>query len=231
VNESANDIGAQFYATKLGVYDEMAGQEHKVLPHWERFMGYIATLGSEQLELRRRDAQKLLRENGVTYNVYGDTHRLTRPWRLDPVPLLISSDEWLQIETGLKQRAELLNLILKDIYGKQNLLKKGLLPSELVLAHDGFLHPCVGTLSQLQRQLIVYSANLARGHNGRMLVLDDRSQAPSGVGYALENRTVMTRVLPDIFRETQVHRLSSFLKLCAKGWLILRCIIKKTPGL
>jgi len=217
MNESTGDIGAQFYATKLGVYDEMLAKEHKVLPYWERFMDAIATLGSEQLELRRREAQRLLRENGVTYNVYGDTQKLTRPWRLDPVPLLISSEDWSLIEAGLKQRAELLNLILKDIYGKQQLLKKGLLPSELVLAHDGFLHPCVGTLPHLQRELIVYSANLARGQNGRMLVLDDRSQAPSGAGYALENRTVMTRVLPDIFRETQVHRLSGFFKALRKG--------------
>jgi len=217
MNESTGDIGAQFYATQLGVYDEMVAKERKVLPYWERFMDAIATLGSEQLELRRREAQRLLRENGVTYNVYGDTQKLTRPWRLDPVPLLISSEDWSLIEAGLKQRAELLNLILKDIYGKQQLLKKGLLPSELVLAHDGFLHPCVGALPQLQRELIVYSANLARGHNGRMLVLDDRSQAPSGAGYALENRTVMTRVLTDIFRETQVHRLSGFFKALRKG--------------
>ena len=236
MNESVNDLGAQFYATKLGVYDEMVAKEHKVPPHWERFMGAIATLGSEQLELRRRDAQRLLRENSVTYNVYGDTQQPTRPWRLDPVPLLIGSEEWLLVEAGLKQRAELLDLILKDIYGKQQLLKKGLLPSELVLAHDGFLHPCVGTLRSQQRQLTVYSANLARGHNGRMWVLDDRSQAPSGAGYALENRTVMTQVLPDIFREMQVHRLSGFFKALRKGLMDLARskedprIVILTPG-
>lgn len=217
MNASANDIGVQFYATQLGVYDEMLAKEHKVLPHWEHFMAAMAALGSEQLESCRREAQRLLRENGVTYNVYGDSQKLTRPWRLDPVPLLISSEEWRLIEAGLQQRAELLDLVLKDIYGKQQLLKKGLLPSELVLAHDGFLHPCVGALPNKQRHLIVYSANLARGHNGRMWVLDDRSQAPSGAGYALENRTVMTRVLPDIFRETQVHRLSVFFKALRKG--------------
>ncbi|MBL6987774.1 MAG: circularly permuted type 2 ATP-grasp protein [Methylobacter sp.] len=212
MNEPTNDISAQFYATQLGVYDEMVAQDHKVLPHWERFMDTIASLGSEQLELRRREAQRLLRENGVTYNVYGDAQKLIRPWKLDPVPLLIDSDEWSFIEAGLKQRAELLDLILKDIYGKQQLLKKGLLPTELVLGHDGFLHPCVGALPDLKHQLIVYSANLARGPNGRMWVLDDRSQAPSGVGYALENRTVMTRVVPDIFQDMQVHRLSGFFK-------------------
>ncbi|WP_243218442.1 circularly permuted type 2 ATP-grasp protein [Methylobacter sp. S3L5C] len=216
-NNPANDIGTQYYATQLGIYDEMYATENKALPYWERFMGALEAMGSEKIELRRREAQRLLRENGVTYNVYGDSQNLTRPWRLDPVPLLISSEEWSVIETGLKQRAALLDLILKDIYGKQNLLKKGLLPAELVLGHEGFLHPCVGALQNQQRHLTIYSANLARGPNGRMWVLDDRTQAPSGSGYALENRTVMTRVLPDIFRETQVHRLSVFFKALRKG--------------
>ncbi|MDD2659221.1 MAG: circularly permuted type 2 ATP-grasp protein [Methylococcales bacterium] len=216
-NSSANNIGTQYYATQLGIYDEMYATENKVLPHWERFMDALKKMGSENLELRRREAQRLLRENGVTYNVYGDSQNLTRPWRLDPVPLLISSEEWSVIEAGLKQRADLLDLILKDIYGKQTLLKKGLLPAELIFGHEGFLHPCVGALQNQQRHLTIYSANLARGPNGRMWVLDDRTQAPSGSGYALENRMVMTRVLPDIFRETQVHRLSGFFKSLRKG--------------
>jgi len=216
-NSLANDISTQYYATQLGIYDEMYASDNKALPYWERFMGALEAMGSEKLELRRREAQRLLRENGVTYNVYGDSQKLTRPWRLDPVPLLISSEEWSVLEAGLKQRAEVLNLILKDIYGKQNLLKKGLLPSELIFGHDGFFHSCTGSLQNHQRQLIIYAANLARGPNGRMWVLDDRTQAPSGFGYALENRAVMTRVLPDIFRETQVHRLSGFFKSLRKG--------------
>ncbi|MDD5462095.1 MAG: circularly permuted type 2 ATP-grasp protein [Methylococcales bacterium] len=216
-NGLANDIGTQYYATQLGIYDEMYASENKVLPYWERFMAALESMGSEKLELRRREAQRLLRENGVTYNVYGDSQNLTRPWRLDPVPLLISNEEWAVIEAGLKQRADLLDLILKDIYGKQNLLKKGLLPAELIFGHEGFLHPCVGALQNQQRHLTIYSANLARGLNGRMWILDDRTQAPSGSGYALENRTVMTRVLPDIFRETQVHRLSGFFRSLCKG--------------
>lgn len=212
-----NDIGVQYYETRLGVYDEMLATEHKVLPYWERFINALETMGSEEIDRRRREAQRLLRENGVTYNVYGDEQKLTRPWRLDPIPLLISSEEWSTIEAGLKQRADLLDLILKDIYGKQSLLKKGLLPTELIFAHQGFLHPCLGSLQQQPRQLTIYSANLVRGSKGRFWVLDDRTQAPSGSGYALENRTVMTRVLPDIFRETQVHRLAGFFKGLSKG--------------
>ncbi len=216
-NSLANDFGKQYYATQLGIYDEMYATHNKALPYWERFMDALGVMGTEKLELRRREAQRLLRENGVTYNVYGDSQKLTRPWQLDPVPLLISNEEWQVIEAGVKQRAELLNLILKDIYGNQLLLKKGLLPAELIFGHDGFLHPCVGGLTNQPQALTFYAVNLARGPNGRMWVLDDRTQAPSGSGYALENRTVMTRVLPEIFRETNVHRLSGFFKSMYKG--------------
>lgn len=212
----AHDSEGQYYATQLGVYDEMYTTETKALPYWERFMGALDSLGESELEQRRREAQRLLRENGVTYNVYGDAQKLTRPWRLDPIPLLISSEEWTTLSAGLKQRAALLDLILKDLYGEQTLLKKGLLPSELIYGHAGFLRPCVGALSQQQHHLTLYSANLARGPDGRMWVLDDRTQAPSGSGYALENRTVMRRVLTDIFRETQVHRLAVFFKSLRK---------------
>jgi uncharacterized circularly permuted ATP-grasp superfamily protein len=173
---SADDIGKQYYATQLGIYDEMYSTEKRVLPYWERFMAAIDTMGIDKLELRHREAQRLLRENGVTYNVYGDSQNLTRPWQLDPVPLLISSAEWSAIESGLKQRADLLDLILKDIYGKQNLIKKGLLPAELIFSHEGFLHPCSGAIQKQKRHLTIYSANLARGPNGHMWVLDDRTE-------------------------------------------------------
>jgi uncharacterized circularly permuted ATP-grasp superfamily protein/uncharacterized alpha-E superfamily protein len=228
-NNPAYELGAQYYATQLGVYDEMYATENKALPYWQRFMAALDSMGSENLELRRREAQRLLRENGVTYNVYGDAQNLTRPWRLDPVPLLISSQEWTVIEVGLKQRAELLDLILKDIYGKQTLLKKGLLPAELIFGHEGFLHPCVGAIQNRQRHLTLYSANLARGPNGRMWVLDDRAQAPSGSGYALENRTVMRRVLSDVFRETHVLRLSGFFKALRKGLVDIAPHNKEDP--
>ncbi|MGR9086721.1 MAG: circularly permuted type 2 ATP-grasp protein [Gammaproteobacteria bacterium] len=212
-----DDIGTQFYATRLGTYDEMYATEQKPLPYWERFIAALEAMGGKELESRRREAQRLLRENGVTYNVYGDSEHLTRPWKLDPVPLLISSDEWAIIEAGLKQRAELLDLILKDIYGPQTLIRKGLLPPELIFGHQGFLHPCVGALPDQPHHLTIYSANLARGPDGRMWILDDRTQAPSGFGYALENRAAVTRVLPEIFRDTHVRRLSFFFNRFANG--------------
>lgn len=212
-----SDFRKQYYATELGCYDEVFAGEKKALPYWERFMEMLEVMGGENLEARRKEAQRLLRENGVTYNVYGDAQNLTRPWRLDPVPLLIGSEDWSLIEAGLQQRAELFNLILKDIYGKQMLIKKGWLPNELIFGHDGFLHPCYGALPNLKRPLALYSANLARGPNGHMWVLNDRIQAPSGFGYALENRMVMARVLPDIYRTSRVRRLSAFFNALRNG--------------
>ncbi len=207
------DFAKQCYDTRLAIAEEVFPIEEKVQPYWEQLLAAFDAMGGTEIDNRRREAQRLLRENGVTYNVYGDDKQLTRPWRLDPVPLLISGEEWLKIEAGLKQRAQLLDLILQDIYGKQLLLKKGLLPYELVLAHSGFLPACVGSVLPQATWLTVYSANLVRGHKGQLWVVDDRTQAPSGCGYALENRAVMTRILPEIFRETQVARLSSFFKL------------------
>jgi uncharacterized circularly permuted ATP-grasp superfamily protein/uncharacterized alpha-E superfamily protein len=211
-NDIPDDVGAQFYATRLGTYDEMQAAEGRLLPQWEHLLQSLNRLGSKGLERRRQEAERLLRENGVTYNVYHDPQGATRPWQLDPIPLLVGSDEWLRLETGLTQRAELLDLVLADVYGSQKLIKQGLLPFELVYAHSGFQRPCVHPTPPGNRQLILYAANLARGPEGRMWVLDDQSQAPSGAGYALENRAVMTRVLPGLFRDAQVQRLAMFFR-------------------
>lgn len=209
------DIQAQalcnWYTPKAGYYDEMRS-EQGLRPHWEYFIASLNSLGCDELERRRIEAQRLLRENGVTYNVYGDPQGLNRPWELDPIPLLISSEEWARIESGLIQRAEVMNLILEDLYGARNLLKKGLLPLELIFSHRGFLRPCDQIKLAGQHQLITYAADLTRGPDGQMWVLGDRTQAPSGAGYALENRMAMSRMLPSLFRDSHVHRLALFFR-------------------
>ncbi len=200
----------QFYSTRLEAYDEMYAGEGLLLPHWQSLMRELDQLGREGLERRHQEAQRLLRENGVTFNTYDGLRGESRPWQLDPIPLLISSEEWAVIEAGLVQRAELLNLILSDIYGSQRLLTEGLLPPELVFGHAGFLRSCVGLMPPGDRPLVICSSNLARGPDGRMWVIDDRAQSPSGAGYALENRMVMTRIAPELFRDCHVKRLAGF---------------------
>lgn len=201
---------AQFYAPRLEAYDEMYAGEGKILPHWRVLMQELDQLGREGLERRHLEAQRLLRENGVTFNIYDGLHGMARPWELDPIPLFISAEEWTIIEAGLVQRAELLNLVLADIYGPQQLLKEGLLPPELVFGHAGFQRSCVGSIKAGDRALTICSSNLARGPDGRMWVIDDRAQSPSGAGYALENRMVMTRIAPALFRDCHVRRLAGF---------------------
>ena len=191
--------------------DEMLNRDRQINLHWHNFIQALDTLGLPEMESRHAEVQRLLRENGVTYVVHGEQQG-HRPWELDPVPLIISNTDWDTISAGLTQRAELLNLILTDLYGERRLIKDGLIPPEVVYAHAGFLHACVGLTPPGFPYLLNYAADLARGSDGRIWVLADRTQAPSGAGYALENRTALARSLPNLFGEVGVHRLSFFFR-------------------
>ena len=124
------------YKHEHKILDELLNQSGQVRPHWDYFIRALQKLGPEEIGRRHQEISKLLRENGVTYNVYGDPDGSNRPWQLDPVPLLISNEEWRNIELGLVERAELLNLIFSDIYGSRELVRKGLLPAELLFNHS-----------------------------------------------------------------------------------------------
>ena len=206
-------IGDSYHNTKSAgqQIDEMLSRDRQINPHWHSFMQALDTLGLTEMESRHKEVQRLLRENGVTYVVHGEQQG-HRPWELDPIPLIISNTDWDAISTGLTQRAKLLNLILEDLYGERRLIKEGLIPPEVVYAHAGFLRACVELIPSGFPLLLNYAADLARGADGRMWVLGDRTQAPSGAGYALENRTVLARALPNLFGEVGVHRLSFFFR-------------------
>ncbi len=201
------------YTPPHGAYDEMCSRSEGVRQHWRYLIDSLAAMGPDVLSQRQRDTVRMLRSDGATYNIYSTPDGLNRPWELDPVPLLISSAEWADIEAGLAQRAELLNLILADLYGARNLVRKRLLPAELVYGHPGYLRSCVVTDQRPVPTLTLYAADLARGADGVMRVFNDRSQAPSGAGYALENRTVMSRLIPSLFRDSHPHRLATFFRL------------------
>ena len=175
-------------------------------------MGAFGSLGATELRRRSVEIRQILRENGVTYNVYADAQARRRPWALDVVPMLLDSQEWRTIERGLIQRAELFNLIGADLYGPQRLIRDGLLPPELIYSHPGFLRACHGALPDDGPHLTLYAVDLVRGPDGTVRVLGDRTQAPSGAGYALENRIVMSRVLPSLYRDAQVHRVALFFR-------------------
>lgn len=198
------------YQPNEGAYDELVAQSESVRPHCEPFVRSLETLGRHELASRWENAKRALRDNGVTYNVYGDPQGIGRPWELDLMPLLISAAEWRRLETALVQRTKLLNLILADIYGPQQLLHNGLLPPSLVLQNPAFLRPCHGIRVPNDVYLHLHAVDLARSADGQWRVLADRTQAPSGAGYALENRIVLSRSLPEAFRDCRVQRVASF---------------------
>lgn len=198
------------YNPPAGSFDELVDANGQVRPHWRSVIASLERLTPEELAARQDNTLRVIREHGATYNVYSDGDRLGRPWSLDLLPLLIPANEWRQIESGLVQRARLLNLILSDLYGPQNLIKDGLLPPALLFGNPGFLRPCHDIRPARDRFLFIHGVDLARAADGSWWVLADRTQAPSGAGYTLENRLVLSRIFPDEFRENHVQRLASF---------------------
>lgn len=200
------------YAGLPGAWDELRDGEGHLRLHWRRYMGCVERLGLRELDHRREQATRHIRENGVTYNVYTDPRGTDRPWELDPVPFLVGPSEWSNLEAALVQRCTLLNLILADLYGEQKLLAGGLLPPELVFGSQKYLRPCRGVPVPANRYLHLYAADLARSPDGQWWVIADRTEAPSGTGYALENRLILSRIFPNVFAECQVQRLAGFFR-------------------
>jgi len=231
VNQIQNTIpisGMNEY-TSDSSYDEMWDSNGRVRPHWQPFMKALEGIGGQALEKCRQDARRIFRENGVSYNVHGDPHGQQRTWELDPIPLIISSEDWSEIEAGLIQRAELMNLVLGDLYGERKLIQQKLLPAEFVFGHEGFMRSCDRFRQPIGMQLNDFAVDLSRGPDGRMWVLRDYTQSPAGIGYALENRTVMTRILPRFFQDGQIHRMSFFFRTLRAGLAALPTRRKDQP--
>jgi uncharacterized circularly permuted ATP-grasp superfamily protein/uncharacterized alpha-E superfamily protein len=200
------------YQPLAGCYDEMVDAAGVPREHWTHVAEVFSELGVEELLRRRQEAARLIDQDGVVYNAYDEDVRSGQRWLLDPVPTVLSSREWETIETGLIERAELLDLVLDDLYGKRDLLRRRVLAPEVVFGHDGFLRPWDQVRLPGKHQLFTYAADIGRDAAGRPLVLSDRTQAPSGFGYALEARSVISRVFPTLYRDSQVHRLAPFFR-------------------
>jgi uncharacterized circularly permuted ATP-grasp superfamily protein/uncharacterized alpha-E superfamily protein len=217
------------------VYEESSSDGVAFRPHWAPLMEWLRTAGPAELQHRWARADRRIRENGITYNIYGDPLGADRPWRIDIVPLLLPEAEWRVIEAGVIQRARLLSLLLEDIYGQQNLLRQGQFPASLLYANPGFLRPMVGVPVPPHTYLHTMAIDLARSPDGSWWVLADRTQAPSGSGYALENRTIVSDLLPELFRASNVLRHAPFFRaqrdaLASLGGRDNPRIVLLTPG-
>jgi uncharacterized circularly permuted ATP-grasp superfamily protein/uncharacterized alpha-E superfamily protein len=196
-----------------GVWDELRLPGGALRPVWQRF----AQAGPAEppadiaaaLDERMGEIARQLHRDGVTHNVFGETGPATRPWSLELLPLLIEAAEWARIEAGVIQRAALLQAVLADLYGAQSLLHQGLLPPALLLRHPGYIRPMHGVRPPGGIALHIVAFDLARGADGQWWVVAQRTQGPSGLGYVLHNRMVVSRQFPDAFRELRVQHLAS----------------------
>lgn len=203
-------LGYQRRGGTPALYDELLADNGAVRPHWKEILSYFAKLGPAEISRRWSQARRILRDSGVAYNAGGAGP--LRSWELNPIPLRIPAGEWETISAAVRQRGRLLNALLNDLYGPQTLLREGLIPPALILGNGAYLRPCVGVPVPHDARLLVYAVDLARGVDGGWWVLSDRTQAPSGVGYALENRIVSSRIFPEIFRTARIARLSGFFR-------------------
>ncbi len=201
-------------AARPGHYDELrapadASGATRLRDPWPRFFELLGTDGFADLDRRADGVARQIRENGITYNIYADANGPTRPWSLDLLPFIIDEADWAAIEQGLSQRAGLLNRLLADVYGTQDLLREKLLPPALVQGHPGYLRPLRGYLPPGGTYLHIAAFDLARASDGGWRVVSQRTQAPSGLGYLLENRLTVSGLFPEAFKELRVQHLAS----------------------
>lgn len=198
------------YAGVEGWYDEVYSTEGKLRPHWQRFVDAAQHLSRRDFEQRWLQAQRLLKQNSLAYPDHAEPKAIAHPWKLDAFPLVIPAEQWKTVAEALAQRAQLLDLVLRDLYGPQTLLREKVLPVEVLYRHPGFLLRYCRREAHQQQRLHMYAADLARSPDGQWWVLGDRTEAPSGTGFALENRIALSRMLPEVIHRCEVERLASY---------------------
>jgi uncharacterized circularly permuted ATP-grasp superfamily protein/uncharacterized alpha-E superfamily protein len=210
---AAHALVQQALPTEAGVWDELRAPGLGLRPPWQAFSRHLQPPAGLPVatDLNRRVAQvaQQIRLDGVTHNVFSDAGVASRPWSLELLPLMIEPTDWAAIEAGAVQRAELLQRMLADLYGPKKLLHEGLLPPALLYRHPGWLRPMQGVRPPGDMHLYIVAFDLARGPDGRWWVVAQRTQGPSGLGYVLHNRLVISRQFPDAFRDLRVQHIAS----------------------
>ena len=214
-----------------GYYDEvftMAGEPFK---HWLPILRHFNERGSAALSADQENARKMRHEDGATINPFDDVRKPSTSWDLDIIPFSISSQEWSILEKGIEQRALLLEKILADTYGHQELLQQGKIPSELVFANPNFILPCHNIKPSGGRYLTYYAADLYRGNDGLFRVFKDYGSHPAGLGFALENRIVLSRLFPSFYHKTRIRRLAPFFQSFHRSLIRRAGLSKNTPDI
>jgi uncharacterized circularly permuted ATP-grasp superfamily protein/uncharacterized alpha-E superfamily protein len=196
------------YTRLPGIPDEYIAQDGAPREVWTRFFDAFSELTPGDIERRFGSADRHLREAGVSYRAPGDT--ADRLWPLSHLPLLIDEAEWQQLTAGIVQRAQLLELVLGDLYGEGRLVAEGAIPAAAIAGSTEYLRAVCGIKPPGGKYLNLYAADVGRGPDGRWWVLGDRTQAPSGAGYALENRLVLSRAFTTLYKSMNVERVAPF---------------------
>jgi len=212
-------------------YNEIFSAPASPRSHWLQLITAFDTAGRDQLKQRQQRAKRMRHEDGATFNPFADPSGRTSAWPLDLFPFPLTSEDWRRIETGIIQRAQLLELVLEDVYGQQNLLKTGKIPAELIYANPNFLRPCHGIIPAGGRFLSFYAADLYRDTDGNFKVFRDYGSQPVGLGYALENRIVSSRVFSDLYHATNIRRLAPFFHEMHRAILLRNALAHKDPGI
>lgn len=200
------------YQPLPGVSDELVDSTGNLRPVWRSFINGLAKIAPEELTRRFEQGDQYLRDAGVFFRQYGEKDATDRAWPLAHIPVLIHDSEWASISEGLIQRADLLESVCADLYGEARLVKEGHLPASLIAMSSEWLRPMVGVRPRSGRFLHFIAFEIGRGPDGQWWVLGDRVQAPSGAGFALENRVATARVFPDLYANSNVHRLAGFFR-------------------
>jgi uncharacterized circularly permuted ATP-grasp superfamily protein/uncharacterized alpha-E superfamily protein len=205
------------YRPVPGVHDELVDDDGSLRPHWLPLLSRLAAQGRAEVESRFSGADRYLRESGVVYRVYEEGQDTDRPWPLAHLPVVVDAADWAVLAAGVEQRARLFEALLADLMGPADLVASGALPAALVAGNSEFLRPLVGIAPADGRFLHLYAADVTRAPDGRWWVLADRTQAPSGAGYAIENRIALSRALPEAFEDMGVERLGPFFQALRGG--------------
>ena len=223
--EPASLVAALSQRAGEGVFDEWRSARSATGPStgeppaepWRRFFNSLGTEGWSDLGARLRRVRQRVHDDGASYNVYADGNEAARPWPLELLPYIVQADDWALIERGVQQRARLLAATLADVYGPQQLLREALLPASLVFAHPQYLRPAHGLYAGARHHLHIVAFDLARTPDGGFRVLGQRLQAPSGLGYLLENRLLIGPQFHDQFDDLHVQRLAASFRSLLDG--------------
>ena len=220
-------------------YNESLRRDGTMPEAWQSLLNHTDSLTQQQLNARQHDIDRQLRANGLGYHPENTLNNGQRAWAPDILPVLFDSTNWQSLSNGLNQRSRLHETLYRDIYGPQALLREGILPAAMVYSHSGYLrdlvNPDADTSTTQNLPLTLQGTDLMRQANGEWLVVGDSNQYPAGVGYALENRLVISRVLPDTFKDYRVQRIASYFRqvqhaMTAEFRNTARCVLLSYPA-